>query len=309
MLNQMKLDNRLLGIMDLKIALLIIISFILMGNIAISQDLRISLTNNSAQKEYLKGSPVFITVEIHNEDAIRAWNQRAKNIPQTILATKEGRWSNYLQFTIKKLHNRTSKTQDIENQINSSDLLELHRLYAPYSDKTEEFVFTTSAARESLLIPPEITEKMEEGTYECIVRYDPTSYPGTDTTIFKGVLASAPFTLIIKEPRTNQDKAEVLLAKSSYIASYNFGRDNRHQEALNLALQAAELAPDLPKVHLGLAVEYQALGEYEDSLREFQAYLKYLETLNLNEGKNNEVDRIKRFIRGVQAKIDAEKSK
>ena len=157
------------------------------------------------------------------------------------------------------------------------------------------------AARSSWAIDPISTSALLPGKYVIVATFDTTQRKESHPQIFHGKYQSKKVTIVINRPKTDQAKAEILVAQATYS-----GRHQKYDDQIKLLTQASKLNPARGDIHCALGRAYELEGDIKTAIREYRAYVEWVRSLNLprtaEDDRNDHADIIEQMVEIMEQK-------
>jgi hypothetical protein len=158
----------------------------------------------------------------------------------------------------------------------------------------------------SWAIAPNLTSRLLPGKYVIEATLNTTKLKGAHPQIFHENYQSNEVSIVINRPKTDQAKAEILIAQATYS-----GRHQKYDDKIKLLKQALKLNSARGDIRCGLGDAYQAIGDPDNAIKEYRAYVQWVRSLNLPRtgkgGRNEHADLIEQMVKNMEQRREKKK--
>lgn len=269
---------------------------------------QVGVTANRDNDEFYQGEPILFRVNVKRVDK--------KGKEKVLIGTNESPWYENVVVSVYRIKETPSEAatsapadtpanpdhEDDGTKIVKEKVL-LKDVKAELCDRQPVIkeLGMNKMARSFWAIDPVVTAKWPPGKYVIQAVYDTSKKQYSDPDIFKGTLQSNEVIIIVNEPEGDEAKAEIFVLQ----AGYNI-RQKKYDLAVKLLNQALQLDPAKKGIHCSLGRAYELKGDTEAAIKEYQAYVDWVRSLNRpRTGKddiNDYADRIEEHIKLLQKK-------
>lgn len=223
------------------------------------------ITSSRPNNIFFKGEPIYASIGIRRTDSIDISQQETLKIGDV-----NAPWYDDIDIKFYKLE----KTLDDMQQFKKV-LIKDVKMGLLLGSSKNELKKVNESLRTTWVYEPNLTSAFLPGKYIVDITLNENRLKQYKPNISVKYLSNA-IEIEIQEPNNNQQKAEVIANQGVF-----YSRKNKQETAIKLLRQALELDPTRQDIHGGLGSCYEASGDLDNAIKEYQIYVNWVRSLNI----------------------------